>query len=431
MIKRIAFVFLISISTLTFAQRNNSSPYSFFGVGQEFSGVTVEQASMGNLGAAFSDVYHLNFTNPAAYASLRFATYSLGTMANNLTVDDGTSKQSSTATSLSYVSLGIPIGDKAGFGVGIQPITSVGYSLVSLRKDNAGTILERTRFYGQGGLNRIYASFGIQVYKGLSLGIEADFTFGNIENNILNTRANVFLSTKNNEKVSVRENSVVLGAQYKRLIGKELNLHLGATAKLENKYNLRGTEYLYTLTVGSVGNEIPRDTLSVTRVTGSLVNPLKTTFGAGLGKDQKWYGGFEYETQGAQQAQGTILGTNSKYKYGNSSRFSIGGFYLPKINSISSYWDRVTYRAGVRFENTGLLINGAGAGSTNFTPINDFGISFGVGLPVGRIKLSNLNLGIEYGQRGTNVNNLIKESYFNFRLSLSLNDRWFIKRRID
>lgn len=429
MIKRIAFVFLISISTLTFAQRNNSSPYSFFGVGQEFSGVTVEQASMGNLGAAFSDVYHLNFTNPAAYSSLRFATYSLGAVANRLTVDDGATKQSSTATSLSYVALGIPLGDKAGFGFGIQPITSVGYSLVSLRKDNSGNTVERTRFYGQGGLNRIYASLGLKVYKGLSLGIEADFTFGNIENNILNTRANVHLSTKNNEKVSVRENSIVLGAQYKGKVGKDLSLHLGATTKLENKYRLKGTEYLYTLTVGSVGNEIPRDTLSTTSVTGTLANPLKTTFGAGLGKDSKWYGGFEYETQGTQQAVGTIL-ANTKYRYGSSSRFSVGGFYIPKINSISSYWERVTYRAGVRFENTGLLIDGTGTGN-NFTPIRDFGISFGVGLPVGRIKLSNLNLGIEYGQRGTNVNNLIKESYFNFRLSLSLNDTWFIKRRID
>ena len=74
-------------------------------------------------------------------------------------------------------------------------------------------------------------------------------------------------------------------------------------------------------------------------------------------------------------------GTNSPYNYGKSSRFSLGGFYLPKLNSISSYWERVTYRAGIRFENTGLLVDGSG-NNTSFSQIDDFGISFGLGLPL-------------------------------------------------
>ncbi len=58
------------------------------------------------------------------------------------------------------------------------------------------------------------------------------------------------------------------------------------------------------------------------------------------------------------------------------------------------------------------------------------GISFGVGLPVGRM-FSNTNLGFEIGKRGTTNNNLIKENFVNFQLSLSLNDRWFEKRKYD
>jgi hypothetical protein len=74
----------------------------------------------------------------------------------------------------------------------------------------------------------------------------------------------------------------------------------------------------------------------------------------------------------------------------------------------------------MRFENTGLKINDES--------INEFGISFGVGLPVGKL-FSNANLGFEYGKRGTTSQNLVQENFFNFQLSLSLNDRWFVKRK--
>ena len=76
-----------------------------------------------------------------------------------------------------------------------------------------------------------------------------------------------------------------------------------------------------------------------------------------------------------------------------------------------------------------MQINGT-PGSNTFTDINDFGISFGLGLPLGN-RLSNLNVGFEYGKKGTTTNGLLEEKYFNLRLSLSLNDKWFKKRIID
>jgi len=89
---------------------------------------------------------------------------------------------------------------------------------------------------------------------------------------------------------------------------------------------------------------------------------------------------------------------------------------------LSSYWQRVVYRAGLRFENTGLNINNQS--------IKEFGMSFGVGIPVGNV-FSNANLGLEFGNRGTTNGNLIKENFVNFQLSLSLNDRWFRQRKYD
>ena len=60
----------------------------------------------------------------------------------------------------------------------------------------------------------------------------------------------------------------------------------------------------------------------------------------------------------------------------------------------------------------------------NEKDINNFGITFGLGLPLGN-NLSNLNLGFEVGKKGTTAADLIEESYFKVNLGLSLSDQWF------
>ena len=427
MLKRIFYIFLLFISITVTAQRTNSSPYSFFGIGQQYSSQTVEQASMGGIGIAFNDMYHLNFLNPAANAALRLATYSIGVNANDLTIKDFSGSQKSTSSTLSYINIGFPVGKNAGVSFGLKPNTSVGYSLLNAVNDINGNAIEATRFYGSGGTNKIYGAYGISISKSFKVGLEAEYVFGKTENNILSQRLNTQFGTKNNEVTTIRGTGIKLGVQYQKELKNKLKLNLGASFKLENNLTTTGNENLYSLAIASSTLEIPKDTLYSASVNGKIVNPMKTGLGVGLGKDNKWYVGLNYEFQDALNLQGSIL-TSSSYKYNNSSKVAIGGFYLPKDNSISSYWQRVIYRAGFRYENTGLMVNGTGT-IGDFTEITDFGISFGLGLPLK--DLSNLNLGVEYGQKGSTANNLIQENYFNFKLSLSLNDIWFRKKRID
>ncbi|QMU63646.1 MAG: hypothetical protein GKR88_04675 [Flavobacteriaceae bacterium] len=430
MIKRGLVIFTILISMSIHAQRTVSSLYSFFGVGEEFSPRTVEQISMGGLGAAYNSIYHLNLTNPSAVAYLRYSTYTFGLLNNDLTIKDNSESQSTTSTSLSYFSIGFPIGRKAGLHLGVQPVSSVGYSLVNRVVDASNVLTEVTEFSGNGGLSRIHGSFGIFAVKNFSVGIEGSFVFGNIENSVLNQRANVQLATKNNELAEVRGGILKLGVQYKKELKNKLIVDVGATFKLSNTFNASGNEYLYSLSLGLNGVEIPRDTVYNNTINGKLSNPLETILGVGLGKENKWYIGAEYETQGEITSEGYFNVVNQTYRFGKSNRISLGGFYIPNINALNGYWRKIRYSAGIRYEDTGLLVNGSPGTSNTFTSIKDFGMSFGLSFPLGR-SLSNVNLGFEYGKRGTTNNNLLQESYFNIRLGLSLNDLWFIKRRID
>ena len=174
----------------------------------------------------------------------------------------------------------------------------------------------------------------------------------------------------------------------------------------------------------------PRDTIFSQQLDGRFKRPLETTVGVGIGRDNKWYAEVDYSFRDAYQVTGYLDNSANSFAYGKASSINLGGFYIPKVNSISSYWERVTYRAGVRYERTGLFVNGI-PGSSTFTGINDFGMSFGLGLPIGKRFPSTLNFAVEYGKKGTQDNGLLQENYLNLRLSLSLNDTWFLKRRID
>jgi hypothetical protein len=387
---------------------------------------------MGGIGVAFNHYKYLNFTNPAANAFLRQTTYAVGVLNNDLTLKTADSKQNSVSSSLNYIALGFPIGKKAGFSLGLQPLSSVGYSLSNTKLNANDEISAITIYSGEGGVNRIYGSFGMKISKEFSVGIELDYSFGNIQNSVLNQRADVILATKNKEESIITGNAVTFGTQYQKLLKKNLYFRAGATLKLGNDLKTTGNEYLYSLTSSSGGTEVSRDTLSNRTISGKYKLPLKSVLGAGIGTYDKWHVGIEFQTQEALQPDGLTSNTNSSFRYESSNRFSLGGFYLPKTNSISSYWERVTYRAGIKFEKIGLAIDGSGAGE-NFTSIDDFGMSFGLGLPLRQ--LSTVNLGFEYGKRGTISNNLIEENYFNFRLSLSLTasgtQSWFRKRKID
>jgi len=104
----------------------------------------------------------------------------------------------------------------------------------------------------------------------------------------------------------------------------------------------------------------------------------------------------------------------------NSFSIHLGSEYIPKHNSITSYWHRVRYRLGVRYENTYLEINNQ--------PIKEFGISFGLGFPFRRSK-SMLNFAFEFGNRGTVENNLVQENFIKFTFGLSIYERWFVKNK--
>ncbi|NOQ91437.1 MAG: hypothetical protein GQ552_01815 [Flavobacteriaceae bacterium] len=424
MIKKILLFTFLIITTFSFAQKTSSSPYSFFGIGDQAQLKSVEEIGMGLMGGTLSSEYQLSFTNPASYASLKWTTYVFSGGNKMTTIDDGDESQTSSAASLTYIAMGIPIRGNQGLAFGLQLNTAVGYSLLDQTfedVDGENTLVETNYLTGEGGTNRVFLGYAYQFPFNLNIGLETAYVFGGIENSVLNRRLGVNLATKHKTDSYVKGFSYKLGAQFNKDISTNLKLKLGLSAEMGHELNEKGKEQLFSLVNVGNGVELPVDTLTSVNFTAKIKSPIKTTLSAGIGQNNKWFVGVDYTFKEALEFDGGIYDDITTYRYDNSSTMSFGGYYTPKFNSISSYFNRVTYRAGANYKKLGLVIND--------TQINEYGMSFGVSLPLG-LRISNVNFGFELGKRGTTDNNLIEENFFNFRLSLSLNDRWFRKQKI-
>ena len=422
MIKKITTLIALSFTLMGLAQKNSSSPYSFFGIGEPAAHKSVEEIAMGKIGGVLNSPYQLSFTNPASYGSLLWTTYVFSLGNRMVNYDDGNMSQTSSHAGFTYLSLGIPIRGNQGLSFGLELNTAVGYSLLDLNEDDEGTVVESTHYTGLGGTNRFFMGYGYKSSFGLSIGAEAAYIFGGIENSILNRRLGVQLATKHYVDSYVKGLEFKTGAIYEHTLKNDIKAKIGAAFTLSNELTDKGDEYLFSLeNTGEPGARIA-DTLYAKNYKSVLTYPLKSVISVGVGKELKWFVGAEYTLRDAISLEGSFFEDQDVYEYTSSSMFSVGGSFTPKFNSLKNYFERITYRSGFYYIENGLMIHNV--------PIKDYGISFGVSLPVS-LNISNLNLGVELGKRGSTEQNLLEEKYFNFRLSLSLNDKWFRKRTLN
>ena len=438
MIKRFVVICITIIGSAAFAQQGTGSPYSFYGIGSlKFKG-TVENRSMGGIGV-YLDSIHVNLKNPASYAGKnldnpeyrgesRPVKFAVAGSMSDLTLKSESDKGRANSTIFDYIALSVPIG-KFGFGFGLLPYTSVGYRLDDIN-DDSNLI---NRYDGEGGINKVFAGLGYQLNDKLSVGVDFNYNFGNIQNTaieILYTSEGdiVQYQTREFNRSDLRGLNLNFGVAYKTKLTDKLDFSATATYAPESKLksdNVRSYSTVSldatTYEVNAIYNTIDGDLESQNLDETKLTIPSSLSLGIGVGRSKSWFVGTEYTYQNSSKFSNPVS-QNDDTTYSNGSQVSVGGFYIPDYNAFSSYFKRVVYRAGFNMVNTGLTIKDEN--------IKEFGMSFGLGLPVGpRNLFSNANLGLEIGRRGTREKNLILENFINFNVSLSLNSRWFQQKK--
>lgn len=425
---RVSFLIagLLFFPAVLFAQFNNntSSPYSRYGLGDLHSTAFGRSFAMG--GAAIASRYNLqiNSSNPASYTSIDSLNFLFefgiqGTFAN---YETEISRTTSNNVNFNYFAMSFRISDKIASSIGIQPYSDVGYQVVvNDEMDNVGTIY--SNYYGTGTISKAFLGIAVEPIKNISVGANINYMFGQLNRN---------------SEVTFGNSSYYNVQRYSELRMRDFGLEFGVQATLplkDNKEITFAAVFANQPEFTNFANDKIQKTLSYyngqTTVTdvdtlyfqeeerGKIQFPY--TFGGGLSYRKKDVFEINLDYYHQNWSEATFLGQRSEFLT-DLNKFAIGGEWIPDRYSIRSTLNRMAYRVGFRYEQSYYLFKGH--------QINDFGISFGVGIPMYR-SASTINIGAEFGKRGTTDHNLVLENYAKVNLSLNLHDLWFIQRKID
>ncbi len=416
MIKKILVSACLLLSLVSFAQEGTSSPYSFYGIGDvRFKG-TLENRSMAGV-AVEQDSIHMNVQNPASYSSLKLTTFTLGGTYASTTLKNSSESAKATRTTIDYLAVGLPMG-KLGVGFGLIPYSSVGYKI---NYDAQNETENNRRFNGTGGLNKAFLGAGYQISPKFSVGADVNYNFGKIQSTSFEYTNGVPVGTRELNSADLSGVNFNFGMMYQTKVYKKISIFSSLTYSLESTLNSKNTRNIATVVFNSNFDLAVVDALDDVKSEVSLTMPSKIALSGGIGEARKWLIGGKI-AYGKTSGQANDYNDQSNVGYGKYGSVSLGGYFIPNYNSFTSYAKRIVYRAGLKYEKTGLVINSES--------INDMGMTFGLGLPITGT-FSNVNFGFELGKKGTTKANLVQENYANLSVSFSLNDKWFEKRKFN
>ncbi len=433
--KTVFFVLFMTICVLSFAQDGTYgaySPYSIYGVGDISKEGTAYNKSMGGVGIATRNRRFINYLNPAAVTardSLAFMA-DFGISEKNTLYHQGDMKSAKNTFNIYDFILSFPIWRSSAFMVGITPFSDVGYDFSRVETDkniigNTGNITYSS--YGKGSVYQAFIGAGATFWKRLSVGAEMIYYFGNIDKvtNMDYTNSS-YRSVNSGHDLTVRGVTGKFGLQYEQRLGGNVSMIVGATYRM--KTNVKG----YSTSYRFANQSSVSDTLSY-RVDTLAQNNIGFGDELGVGLSikggEQWSVEFNYLrsdwTKSGFESVGGFSSVSSRPNTQNavfsstvSQSFRVGFELVPNRNDIRYYFKRCSYRAGFYYDKSYYKLNGEN--------VNNMGITIGVTLPVFRW-YNGISIGVDFGQRASTRNNMIREQYVMFNLGFNIHDIWFQK----
>ena len=436
MIRRIEKIFLLVVSLImcstAFAQDGTYgaySPYSIYGIGDISKEGTAYNKSMGGVGIATRNNRYINYLNPAAVTardSLSFMA-DFGLQQSNNVYKQGDIKSAHNTFNIYDFVMTFPIWRSSAFMVGITPYSDVGYDFSSIEKNpeiigSTGNILYDS--YGTGGLYQVFVGTGVTFWKSLSLGAEWIYYFGNIDKvTNMNYSNSSYRSVNSGTEMDIRGTTGKFGLQYEQKLGGDVSMIVGATYKLGTKMKGHSTNYRYA------NQSSLTDTLSYkvdTLETSGVRFADELGVGISFKGGDKWSAELNYlrsnwSNSGMDSQNGFSVIGASVFSSTVSQSFRAGFEITPNRNDIRYYLKRVSYRAGIYYDQAYYKLDG--------NNVNSMGITLGFTLPIPGYFYNGISFGVDLGQRASTRNNMIRERYAMFVIGFNIHDKWFRKNQ--
>ena len=419
------------------AQGLGNSPYSRKGLG-EFNANTggVRQMGMGGVGLAAPNAVNVNELNPALLYYTSRTTFEAGYNGQYKTVKNANGSSRSGSGTLGYLALSVPLSSKWGAAVGLKPLSSVDYEsnlLQNVQNDPNAQVLTQSK--GEGGVSEAYFGQGVNIAKNLTLGFTASYIFGVVDETTGTTLRVTNSGTAPSQETAVdREHTRYsdfgfrAGAHYRHTIGKDLNVNLAGVYSFAHELN--GTQTVTQERQDLAGAVTGAPTV-VSDGRGRASVPALAQVGISFDNNKNWSANFDASQQQWSKFR-SFGGQDEGATLSNTIRLGLGGEITPDPGSVEHYFQRVTYRAGLTFAQLPYQPGGK--------TLYDRAVSWGFAFPLPTatpLEATTFSLAFIYGVRGnTDVLNAttgtsnVQESYIRGQLGVTLNNRWFIKRRL-
>jgi hypothetical protein len=423
--------------------QGSGSPYSAYGLGDLLPGGQPAQALKAGTGLGISEPYGLSLGNPASYAALARPVFEAGLMAAATRSESSMGSSSRNSADLTGFSIGVPFGNgKWGIGLGLVPFSESEYASSTTVSTVDGDV--DFNYSGGGGVERAFFGVGRSLYRAkpdsmghagtvLLLGAEFNFLFGNLEQ----TRDAVYPASDGYNNTRAFSNLVLraptAGASiqwqgdltHKRLRGGDnWRWGIGLSVDLPTDMNARYSEFISTF-VPLNGSEVFKDSVSFTEgAKGTIGLPLGLGLGLGVG-NAHWTINAEYRLRDWSTVQVDVPGYALPAAMISATTMAVGAGWRPQDEG--GLMRRCVYRAGIRTTSGPVEVRGSTLQATAVTA--------GLSLPLNAVQTNSwLHAGLEWGQRGSTSDGLVREDHAAFWLGLTFTpwrgERWFSKYKI-
>ncbi len=430
MYKTLRVLICVAVLGLTHAvqaQNIGNTPYSRYGLGELNNNLgSIRTAGMGGVGVSAGNSYQANTANPALLYYNSTTVFDLGINTQLKKIKNSTTSQVDGNGNIGYVTIGVPISKRWSSAVSLRPFSAVDYQINSaspLPSNPQATV--RSQYSGEGGISELYFGHGVRIANGLTIGASASYLFGTITSESSSLIEDTTLVGLNLERVIYSQRTRYTdflfraGANYRKEVKDKLFINAGALYSLKADLDATRETSYERRTIYEV---IQDENILPDSVKGGVSVPSSLRAGISVDNGTNLTIGAEFYTQNWSE----FRNFEGEQELANSYRIGLGGEYTPDATSVGNYFERVTYRAGFNYGNTPYKINGE--------QIKDMAVTWGFTMPIGRstpYDMYQFNTAFALGRRGTTDNNLIQEDYFQFSFGVTINSRWFIKRRLD
>ncbi len=428
--KVFATILMLACAVTMFAQSGTNSPYSQYGLGKLSDQTSGFNRGMNGLGLAFREHNQVNYINPASYSSMDSLTFifDVGLSGQITNFKEGTKSINAKNADFEYAVAGFRAFKHVGVSFGLIPYTNVGYDYATADYvDATHSETYSSTYSGSGGIHNIFLGLGWEFVKGLSIGANIGYLWGDINRSVVNAYSDSYINTLSKYyNASVSSYKLDVGLQYALKINKKNTLTLGLTYGLGHKL----ASDPECLVISMNASTAVADTTSYSVKDGL---EIPNTFGAGLmwsNKNRLKIGvDFNYEKWGSIAFPVyDVVNDVPSYAltdgyYTDRYKVTVGGEFCNNENG-RKYFDRMRFRLGASYSNPYYKINGLdGPAQTS--------ISAGFGIPIINAYNNRSFLNISFKWEHSSAKDMLTENTFLINIGITFNERWFMKWKFE